>query len=506
MSAVEESAAVNLPVRELLKVALSQNEGHLSAQGALVVNTGSHTGRSPKDRFIVKDHITQDTVDWGEVNQPFSPADFQQLWREAEEELTSQQYFVRHCRVGADAHYYLPLTVKTRLAWHNIFAAHLFIDAPDAGHGFTAPWTLIDLPDYRVDAKRYPTRTGALVVLNFSERKILIVGTDYAGEMKKAAFSVMNYLLPAEGVLSMHCSAVVDDNGESALLFGLSGTGKTTLSADPARALLGDDEHGLSKDRLFNLEGGCYAKCIQLREDKEPMIFNAIRDGAVLENVVMDMHTREVDFDDARYTQNTRAAYPRSHIQGCVASNVAKRPGVILFLTCDLYGVLPAIAKLTPDQAAFYFLSGYTALVGSTEVGAGAAIRPVFSPCFGAPFFPRHPNVYANLLRDYLMEHGAHVYLVNTGWQGGPYGEGGERFPIPVTRLVVQAALSGAIETVPMEQLEGFDLQIPVQLPGLEAVPLHPKVAWKSNASYETIRDQLLEAFAQNFKRYSCHD
>lgn len=494
---------VNLSVEELISHALSRQEGELAANSALVVKTGARTGRSPKDRFIVKDAITTEQVAWNAINQALSEETFNKIWQKAEDYAASlEATFVSFLRVGQHAELGVDVKVITELAWHNLFANVLFI-RPEVKHTNThdKQWTILSMPGCKLNAADDGVNSDAAVVLNFSERRILICGTYYAGEMKKAMFSVLNFLLPQHAILPMHCAANVGKEGDTALFFGLSGTGKTTLSADPDRFLIGDDEHGWGEDGVFNFEGGCYAKCIDLSEEREPLIWNAIRRGSVIENVVLDAN-KVPDYSDSSLTQNTRAAYPREFIPQRVNDNQGKQPHVVLFLTCDLYGVLPPVARLTKEQAAYYFLSGYTALVGSTEVGGGNEIKPTFSTCFGAPFFPRSPAVYAELLMQRLNGFDTEVYLVNTGWTGGAHGEGGKRFSIPTTRAVVSAIVSGQLKNAEYNKLPGFNVEIPLNISGVDSNVLDPRKTWKDTTAYNNHAKTLIEKFNENFKRF----
>ncbi len=480
---------------------IRRGESMLADNGALVAYTGKYTGRSPKDKFTVKDPVTAELVNWGDVNQAFDPEKFDALYERVVASLQGKELFVQDLFAGADSKYRLPVRVINEYAWHNLFVRALFV-RPTAEELKThrAEFTIVSAPEFQGDPQRDGTRSEAFVIVNFTRKIILIGGTKYAGEMKKSIFGIMNFLLPQNNVFPMHCSANVGKNGATALFFGLSGTGKTTLSADPERLLIGDDEHGWSATGIFNFEGGCYAKCIKLSKESEPQIWNAIRFGSVLENVTLDKETHVPDYNDDSRTENTRCAYPVDYIEGAVIPGIGGHPKNVIFLTADAFGVLPPISKLSTDQAMYHFLSGYTAKVAGTEAGVKEP-QPNFSTCFGSPFMPLRPKVYAEMLGRRMQEHGTQCWLVNTGWFGGPYGTG-SRMKLPYTRAMVNAAIEGTLEKAEFETDPAFGLTVPKSVPGVPAEFLRARDAWKDKAAYDKSAADLSARFAKNFEKF----
>ncbi|MDQ5851321.1 MAG: phosphoenolpyruvate carboxykinase (ATP) [Chloroflexota bacterium] len=492
----------DLSVAALVEHAIHNREGQLAANGALAATTGKRTGRSPGDKFIVRSGATEDKVEWGRINQPID----QQAAGELRERLLhyarDRRVYVLNAFAGADAATCLPIQVITEYAWHNLFARQLFRHAAPAELTDHAPaFTVIAMPTFLAVPERDGTKSETAVIVDFERREVLIAGTEYAGEIKKSIFSVMNFLLPPQGVLPVHCSANVGQAGDVALFFGLSGTGKTSLSSDPERRLIGDDEHGWGENGVFNFEGGCYAKCIRLRREAEPQIYDAIRFGAVMENVVIDPETREPRYDDDSITENTRAAYPLEFIGNIAEEGTGGHPQTIFFLTADAFGVLPPISRLTAEQAMYHFLSGYTAKLAGTEVGLGTDPEATFEACFGSPFLPLPAITYAEMLREKLNRHGGRVYLLNTGWTGGSFGTG-SRIKIGYTRAMVHAALAGTLEHAETYTDDRFGLHVPIHIEGVPDELLRPRDTWQDQDAYDRTAQRLATCFIDNFKKY----
>jgi phosphoenolpyruvate carboxykinase (ATP) len=493
---------LNPSVPELIEQSTARGEGALADSGALVSDTGSRTGRSPRDRFFVAHGSSKDRIDWGQVNRPIEAGAYDALFDRVRDYFEGRDMFVIDGFVGADPRHTIKLRVITELAWHALFARQLFRN-PERSElaDFTPEFIVVGAPLFRPVPDRDGTNSDAFIGLDLERKQVLICGSQYAGEMKKSIFTSANYMMPKQGVLPMHCSANVGPDGGVALFFGLSGTGKTTLSADPERALIGDDEHGWSDSGIFNFEGGCYAKCINLSKEKEPQIWGAIRFGAVVENAVMEAETRVIDYDDAAKTENTRAAYPLDYIPGFVKEGRAGHANTVVFLTADAFGVLPPISKLSPDAAMYHFLSGFTAKLAGTEAGMGSEPQATFSTCFGQPFLPLPPSVYAEMLGERVQKHGADVFLVNTGWTGGPYGVG-RRMELAHTRAMVRAATAGKLRTGDTTRHAIFNLDVPVACPGVPDDVLDPQSTWQDREAYEIKARELARMFADNFERF----
>jgi len=493
----------NLSPAALYEQALARAEAQLAAEGPIVARTGAHTGRSPNDKFVVKEAASEQHVHWGAVNKPIDEAKFDALHKDMMAYLQDKELFVLDAWGGTDPKYKMPIRVVNEFAWHNLFARNMFIpeNDPQKRREHRPEYTVIDAPKFKADPAKHGTRTECFILVHFGRKMVLIGGTHYAGEIKKSIFSILNYTLPLQGVLSMHCSANIGEKGDTALFFGLSGTGKTTLSSDPHRKLIGDDEHGWSDTGVFNFEGGCYAKVIKLSKEAEPQIYETTRRfGTVLENVVMDPEFRALDLDDASLTENTRSSYPITFIDNAELSGLGGHPTNVVMLTADAYGVLPPIARLTAEGAMYHYLSGYTAKVAGTEKGVTEP-KATFSTCFGAPFLPLNPNVYAKMLGEKIAKHQAKVWLVNTGWTGGPYGTG-SRMKIAHTRAMITAALNGQLDNASYTTHPVFNLDVPTAVPGVPDGVLDPRSTWPDAAKYDEQARKLAQMFADNFKTF----
>jgi phosphoenolpyruvate carboxykinase (ATP) len=497
----------NLSTEALYEEIVFRQEAKISHAGPIVANTGKHTARSANDKFVVQEASTEGHIWWGEYNRPFSPENFNGLVNRMQGFLQGRDVFVQDCSAGADPNFKMPIRIITELAWHSMFARNMFI-LPQTAEEYrrhVPEFTIIALPSFKGVQTIDSTSTDTYIVLNFEQKLCIIGNTAYAGEIKKSIFTILNYLLPLQGVMPMHSSANVGADNDSAIFFGLSGTGKTTLSADPKRGLIGDDEHGWSDEGVFNFEGGCYAKVIRLSPSAEPQIFATTRRfGTILENVVFDPVTRRIDLDDESITENTRASYPLEYIENAVPEKMAGHPKNIVFLTCDASGVLPPIAKLTPEQAMYQFLSGYTSKIAGTEVGLGKEPEITFSTCFGAPFMVHHPSFYADLLKRKILRYGVHCWLLNTGWIGGPFGIG-KRISISYTRSLLNAALDGSLLKVNYRRDSVFGFDVPMACPGVPDGILNPADSWPSKKAHEEKYKNLASRFIENFKKFESH-
>ncbi len=493
----------NLSQSELIEETLKSGEGVLTSTGALMCDTGKFTGRSPKDRFVVKDAKTEDSVWWGNINIPFSEENFDKLYQKMVAFIEDKKVYVREAYAGADKTHRLRVRVINTMAWHNLFAYNMFL-RPEAYKvkEFEPNFTILCVPEFKADPEVDGTRQSNFAIINFTKRMIIIGGTAYSGEMKKGIFSVLNYMLPHEdNVLSMHCSANMGiEEKDTAIFFGLSGTGKTTLSADPNRLLIGDDEHGWTEKNVFNFEGGCYAKVIDLTEEKEPDIYKAIQFGAILENTRFKEGTRDVDYENSSVTENTRASYPLHHIRNAMEPSIGGIPKNIFFLTCDAFGVIPPIQRLSKGQAMYHFISGYTSKVAGTEAGVTDP-EPVFSACFGAPFLPLHPTKYAEMLGEKMDKYDVNVWLINTGWTGGPYGVG-NRISLKYTRAMITAALNGKLDNVGYRKHSIFGAEIPTTCPDVPSEILSPRETWKDDKAFYQKANDLASRFVENFKKF----
>ena len=495
----------NLPDAALYEEAVFRREGRVAAEGPFVVSTGKHTARAAADKYIAREPTTEEKVWWGEYNRPFTPANFNTLLTRLQGYLQRRDVFVQDCFAGADPDHRLPVRIVTERAWHSLFARTMFVKPRgiDAYRKHVPDFTVICAPEFQASPVIDSTRSETFIILNFAERLAIIGGSAYAGEIKKTIFTLLNFLLPIDGVLSMHCSANVGARGDSALFFGLSGTGKTTLSADPSRRLVGDDEHGWSDNGVFNIEDGCYAKVIRLSPEAEPQIYRCTRRfGTILENVTLDALTRRLDLNDASVTENTRGAYPLAYIDNALPEAMAGHPSNIIFLTCDASGVMPPIARLAPEQAMYHFISGYTSKIAGTEIGLGTEPEITFSTCFGAPFMVHRPLVYAEMLRAKMLRHKAACWLVNTGWTGGPFGVG-KRISIRHTRALLNEALSGRLHDVAFRPDPVFGFEVPLACEGVPADILDPATTWPSRPEYDAKYDALAARFIENFKLFA---